>query len=251
MQYNTIALNEKQQFNFGNIHIEEDVQISFLGADKKRNKNLQIQLKTTLDSNFIPIDSTTHFIKVSANPLQDSISNAAKEAFATYQVKKANTKAEDALIITGIKPKDPMPDFIHEFVKPPFDNMDADIIDGLSKDEVNTNFNLLTAIANASPAFNIFTNKETGIQKIMYRGTEPIYFVDEVSEPDFPWYLGTDDVALIKIFKRGLIGIQSSSSFGAAPVIAIYTKRNNNSGKAKNRTSFKITGYKNYRFTWK
>ena len=253
MDYNSVTPDSAGRFNLGKMLVMNDASITFLTADKKVNKKLNVILTNNLDSAFYPIDSVTTFIRVTPNPKTDVLDTGLINNYIRAINNKSNYNTTESIIVQS-KLLSPMALYKKTFVHSPFDGADAIVMDGLDKDELVKAVNIMSAIEFSTPGFKVVMNGDIFSDEnavLSYRGIKPIYYVDEMEETLFPWYLSTDDVALVKIFTRGIVALGGSADGTNRPIIAIYTKQDLKGKKPTNRTSFKIKGYKNYRYSWK
>jgi hypothetical protein len=246
MASNVVSLDKSKSFAINNLLFQDSASI-FFSKPKHKNDQLQIEIKTPLDSNIIAIDTITKFIKIGkiADVSDTIITNTSSYQFTTNNNLYTTIMPE---LIVKAKSKKLIDDYEKENVSGLFAGSDATVLDGLESDE----------IANANDLFNYLTTKvgglnikfdEEGNRELTWRKRSAEIYINEIKvDPEFALDIITSDIAMIKIFQPG---VPVSFSSGAGGTIAIYLKNGAYKKPNKIGNHFCILGYTGLESTWK
>jgi hypothetical protein len=181
-------------------------------------------------------------LEIDTNLIAKNLKNASDEMRVAIQ--RARREKEQVLkevVVTGR-------------VKSNEQKMDEKYASGLFSGGDSRNFDLTNdPFASSSQSiFQYLQGKVAGLQintagnppSMTWRGGTPVFYLDEVqTDASFMQNLNMNDVAYVKVFSPGAVGVISSSGGGA---IAVYTKKGGdrtNNDKSKGLDYVQVTGY--------
>lgn len=242
-------LDEQHFFTVKNLLFKDSAFIVFSRPGQKKN-DLLIDIKTALDSAFIPAAISTKFITVgTVNDIQKKETGKAEAA---YIFKPGNTQYKIILpeVIVKTKSNVRLEQFERETTTGAFTGSDAIVLDGLSSDEIANAPDFYTYLSIKIGGLKLETDNSTGNRYFTWRGSATEMYLNEIRlDPEVPFWINPTDIAMIKVFRPGTSLAADASPGGA---IAIYTK----TGKymddnTSRRYSFFIVGYTGVETTWK
>ena len=181
-------------------------------------------------------------MEIDTNIIAKNIKNASNEM--KVAVQRARKEKEQVLQEVIVKGK----------VKTNEQKMDEKYASGLFSGGDSRNFDVMNDpfAAGSQSIFQYLQGKVAGLQistgggtpSLSWRGGTPVFYLNEVqTDVSMVQNLSMNDVAYVKVFSPGTVGVISSSGGGA---IAIYTKKGGdqtNNDKAKGLDYVQIQGY--------
>lgn len=242
-----VALDDKHSFSIRNLLFKDSAFIIF-SKPKQKHSDLLINIKTPLDSSFIPAAINTQFITLGK---VDTSLNLAPAVVPGYLFKPDNTKYKIILPEVLIKNRSnkKMEDFDRDNTTGTFSGQDAIMLDGLSSDEIANTPDLFIFLSIKVGGLKMETDNSTGNRYFTWRGATTDMFLNEIKlDPDVPIWINPSDIAMIKVFRPGTSLTADASPGGA---IAIYTKTGEYKEANNRNYSFYILGYTGAESTWK
>ncbi|MBL0358177.1 MAG: hypothetical protein IPP72_15495 [Chitinophagaceae bacterium] len=242
------TLNDDSTFSIRNLLFKDSAFIIFAKPRQKKKNDLLVNIKTILDSAFVPAAAVTKFISIgkAINELQIKMPDTAAYIFNPDDTRYKILMPE---VLVKNKSTKKLQDFANENTTGSFTGTDAIILDGLSSDEIANAPDLFTYLAIKVGGLRLETDNTTGNQSFTWRNQPVDMYINEIRlDPEIPMSINPSDIAMIKIFRPGnALG----AGAGAGGAIAIYTKTGQYN-KATNRNySFYITGYTGLDADWK
>ncbi len=231
-----VSLDDNKAFTVGNLLFQDSAYIIF-SKPKQKNNNLLIDVKTMLDSSFIPSATVTQFIAI-GNQTKQQQANTSMYHFLSDDVKYKSILPEVIIKSTAHKKVE---DFNTENTTGMFTGNDAIVLDGLSTDEIANTPDIYTYLTLKVAGLKLETDNLNGSRYFTWRGqTTDVYINEFKLEQDIPITIDASDIAMIKIFRPGTSVNMQSGNGGA---IAIYTKKGLYQNSNDRRYSFYILGY--------
>jgi hypothetical protein len=240
-----VALNEQKDFSVRNLLFQDSAFIIFSKPNHKNN-DLQIDIKTALDSSFVPLTSVTKFISVG-----DTSSSLKQAGTSGYTFKADNTKYKIILpeVVLKTKSNKRLEDFDRENTSGNFSSPDAIVLDGITSEEIANAPDFYTYLSIKVGGLRVETDNTTGNRSFTWRGQPTEIYINEIKlDQDIPVWINPSDIAMIKIFRPGTT---LTSDAGAGGAIAIYTKTGEYKQSKNRNYSFYISGYTGLESTWK
>ncbi|MES2849948.1 MAG: hypothetical protein V4685_12890 [Bacteroidota bacterium] len=239
------ALNEQKDFSIRNLLFQDSAFIIF-SRPKQKNNDLQVEIKTALDSSFVPAASVAKFIFVG-----DTTTAIKKTDTSGYVFKPDDTRYKIILqeVVVRSKSNKRLKDFENENTTGSFSSEDAIVLDGLSSDEIANAPDLYNYLSIKVGGLRVVTDNETGTRSLIWRGQPTEIYINELRlDAETPLWINPADIALIKVFRPGT---SLTSDAGAGGAIAIYTKTGEYRQAGNRNYSFYISGYTGLESTWK
>jgi hypothetical protein len=241
------ALNGQKDFSIRNLLFQDSAFIIFSKPNHKNN-DLQIDIKTPLDSSFTAIASATQFVTVA---VPGDTSSLTKADTAAYSFKPGDTQYKIIMpeVIVKSRSNKRLEDFDRENASPFFSSPDAIVLDGLSSDEIANAPDLYTYLSIKVGGLKMETDNSTGNRSFTWRGQPTDIYINEIKlDQEVPVWINPSDIAMIKIFRPGT-ALSADAAAGGA--IAIYTKTGEYKQSSNRNYSFYISGYTGMESTWK
>ena len=239
------ALNEQKSFSIRNLLFQDSAFIIF-SRPKQKNNDLQVDIKTTLDSSFVPAASVAKFIFVG-----DTTAPLKKADTSGYVFNPDDTRYKIVLqeVVIKTKSNKRLEDFENENTTGSFSSADAIVLDGLSSDEIANAPDLYTYLSIKVGGLRVETDNESGNRSFTWRKQPTEIYINEISlDAETPLWINLADIAMIKIFRPGT---SLTSDAGAGGAIAIYTKTGEYKQANNRNYSFYILGYTGLETIWK
>jgi hypothetical protein len=240
-----VDLNEQKDFSIRNLLFQDSAFLIFSKPNHKNN-GLVIDIKTPLDSAFVPLASVTKFVTVG-----DTLAPLKQTDTAGYNFKADSTPYKIILpeVILKSKSNKRLEDFDKENASAGFSAADAMVLDGLGSEEMANAPDLYNYLSIKVGGLKQQTDNETGNRSFTWRGQPTEIYINEIRlDPDVPIWINPSDIAMIKIFRPGTMLTADASAGGA---IAIYTKTGSYKPATNRNYSFYILGYTGIFSTWK
>jgi hypothetical protein len=225
----------------------EDTSYIIFSKPKRKKNDLQIAIRTPLDSSFIPEKVVTQFITV--GPLVDS-SKKQIDVNNDYSFNTNSSLFKTILPPVEIisKTKKQIEDFQKENVTGFFSGSEDVMIDGLSSEEIANAPDLYNYLTTKVAGLRVNIDNETGNRFLSWRKKPTDIYINELKmDADAPYDINPADIALIKIYRPGAMLSASSGEGGA---IAIYLKTGAYQKSTNRNYSFYIIGYKGLQSSW-
>lgn len=240
-----VVLNEQKDFSIRNLLFQDSAFIIFSRPGQKNN-DLLIDIKTPIDSAFIPTISVTRFIVVgdTASPIRAADTSL-------YHFIAAETQYKIILpeVVVKAKSNKRLEDFDNENSTGSFAGTDALMLDGLSSDEIANAPDLYLYLSRKIGGLRIDTDNETGIRSFFWRNQPTSIYINEIRlDAETPLWINPADIAMIKVFRPGTVLMADAAAGGA---IAIYTKTGEYKQSNNRNYSFYILGYTGLESIWK
>ena len=239
------ALNEQKDFSIRNLLFQDSAFIIFSRPGQKNN-DLLIDIKTPLDSSFVPVASVTKFIVVG-----DTSSALAPTDTSAYHFSATETQYKIILpeVVLKTKSNKRLEDFDNENSTGSFAGDDAVVLDGLTSDEIANAPDLYLYLTRKIGGLRVDTDNETGNRTFIWRNQPTQIYINEIRlDAETPLWINPADVAMIKVFRPGTV-LMADASVGGA--IAIYTKTGEYRQSNNRNYSFYILGYTGLESIWK
>jgi len=240
------ALDEQKDFSIRNLLFQDSAFIIF-SRPKQKNNDLQIDIKTPLDSAFTPIASVTKFIIVG-----DTSTPLGFADTSTYRFNSAETQYKIILpeVVMKVKSNKRLEDFDSENSTGGFAMAnDAIVLDGLSSSEIADAPDLYLYLTRKVGGLRLQTDNESGTRSFVWRGQPTEIYINEIRlDAETPLWINPADVAMIKVYKPGTQLMADAAAGGA---IAIYTKTGEYRQTTNRNYSFYILGYTGLESLWK
>ena len=242
-----VSLNDDLCFSIDRILFQDSAFIIFSNPKNKKNE-LKIDIKTALDSAFIPKNITTRFITI--RNLNDTITNH-QQKLNEYSFSENNSLYKTIMpaVIVNSKSKKLIEDFEKENVTGLFSGSEDILLDGLSSDDIANASDLYTYLSSKVGGLRVETNGESGNRFLTWRKKPTELYINEIKlDSEESLDINPSDIAMIKIFRPG-IPISMGSNEGGA--IAIYLKTGAYKKSTDRSYSFYILGYTGLMTLWK
>ncbi|MBS1606175.1 MAG: hypothetical protein JST42_26190, partial [Bacteroidetes bacterium] len=215
-------------------YVEDTAYYVFSPAKKEQSSSLYIDIRTPLDSAFVPFATTTKFITVAAQG--DSIPLLAPSNYRFDMNKLAGPGVLQAVTVTGTK-KTAVDRFNEEYATGLFRNNAYMVFDGLDNDDIAKSFTIYDFLRFQIPGFTATPNNDGGYT-LRWRNTGVTIFLDEfpLLHPE-DVYIDPAEVAMIKVYQP------PNSISNRSGVIAVYTKRGDYDKDPRRKNKFKVAGY--------
>lgn len=243
---NAVPLSSQNRFTIHNLLFQDSAFIIFSRPGLK-NKDLLVNIRTSLDSVFTPSVIVTKIVTI-GNP--DTLQGI-KSFVRSYQFIPEDTRYKTILpeIVVHAKTTRRLEEYEKENVTALFSSPDEIVLDGLGSDEMAKSPDLYTYISSKVGGLRLENNNETGTRYFTWRKQPTDIYINEIKwDPDMPVNLNPSDIAEIKIFRPGT-SISGGSGQGGA--IAIYTKTPGFETNDTRKNSFHIRGYTGLETLWK
>lgn len=238
-------LTDQKDFAVRNLLFQDSAFIIFSKPGKKKN-DLEIKIETPLDSVFTPIASVTKFIVIG-----DTAASILATDTSVYHFNAEETKYKIIMpeVVLRTKSNKRLQDFDSENSTGAFSGSDAQILDGLSSDEIANAPDLYLFLTQKIGGLRIETDNETGNRSFKWRGQSTEIYINEIRlDAETPLWINPADVAMIKVFRPGTVLMSDAAGGGA---IAIYTKTGEYRQAGNRNYSFYILGYTGQEAVWK
>lgn len=206
------------------------------------NSDINITIRTPLDSGFVPVADTFLLRSIGS---ADAADTASGYVFDREIFTGKNGGTLDNVTISA-KKKTRVEEFDEAVSSGMFRSPDAYILSGLD-DQFSTYFSILDYMVGRIPGFQAIRRPPGLDYQITMRGETPSFFLDEI--PVFPETIvmvPVNDIALVKVFRTPLV---RSFVGGAGGVIAVYTKRGGGLGGKSYKNTFPVNGFTPLVFT--
>lgn len=237
-------LSNEKDFLIKNLLFQDSAFIIFSRPGKKNN-DLLVNIKTPLDSAFVPVMTVTKFIVVGgANSV--AVTDTTGYHFNTEETRYKIILPE---IVLRSRSNKRLEDFDNENSTGSFSGSDAVMLDGLSSDEIANAPDLYLYLTKKIGGLRIQTDNETGLRSFTWRGQPTEIYINEIRlDAETPLWINPADIAMIKVFRPGTQLLSDAAAGGA---IAIYTKTGEYQQATNRNYSFYISGYTGQESTWK
>jgi hypothetical protein len=229
-----IAPGPDGSFRLKPTYYEDTAYFIFSPAKKYQNDNLWIDIRTPLDSSFVPYASATKFISV-AMP-DDSVAPVPVSDYRFDYSRVTGPGVLPGVVVSG-KSKKLVDRFNDEYSTGLFRNNVYMVFDGLESDQIARSYSVYDFLRWRIPGFTAKANNSGGYD-LRWRDRGVTIYLDEfplLHPNDF--YIDPAEVAMIKVFAApSLLGNRNG-------VIAIYTKKGAYEVKPNRKNKFKIAGY--------
>ncbi len=225
-----------------NIVFEDTARFIF-SKQTKKGADLAIDLKTPLDSAFVPfLTNTQFFLLKSKNNIV--ISDTANN-YVLDTKRFGETTLEDVVVTTKAKKK--VEKFEEQYVSALFQGGNSRVFDGIDETDIASAQNIFSFLQGRVAGLAISTS-EDGSYVAKWRGGTTDFFIDEFkTDAEAVQYLSPSDVAMIKVFSPPSYLSAGGSDGGA---IAIYTKRGTYADNKTSKYNFLIKGYTPTEVVW-
>jgi len=243
----SVVLNEMKSFNTGHLLFTDSAYIIFSRLKHNYNK-LQMEIQTPLDSFFKPSAKVTKFVKIGKSI--DSSVRFNPDTMPKYVFSAEDTLFKTTLqeIVVTAKTKKIVDKFQEENASAMFNGPDALVLDGLESDAIANSVNLYTYLSSQVGGLTVVYDDD-GTRKFVWRKHTTEIYIDEIKvDPSLFGDINPSDVALIKIYRPGVIVSFGSASGGT---IAIYMKKGIYKRPDKISNNFYISGYSGLETIWK
>lgn len=215
-------------------YFEDTAYFVFSPAKKEQASQLWIDVRTQLDSTFMPYDSATKFITVAATG--DSVPMLVTPDYHFDMNKLTGPGVLPGVVVSG-KTKKLVDRFNEEYSTGLFRSNAYMIFDGLENDAIAKSFNIYDFLRFQIPGFTATANTD-GTYTLRWRNSGVTIFLDEfpLLHPD-DVYIDPADVAMIKVYQP------PSVLSNRAGVIAVYTKKGDYDTNPRRKNKFKVAGY--------
>jgi len=215
----------------------QDTCVLLFGYDKNKSANIYVDIKTPLDSFFIPFHSYTTYIQVGESEAADTVAYK----FDKHQLDSIMVLPE--VVVTRVLKRN-VELFDQEFSSTMFKNGFATVIDGLSSDELSRYPGILQIIQSRIPGLSIRKQSERldslPAYMVKWRGVNVSFYLDEFLIPLENILINPADIAMIKAIPPPA-NIRPLDGGGA---VAIYTKRGKyETANSRRKSIFKVIGY--------
>jgi hypothetical protein len=202
-------------------------------------KDYLVDMKTPLDTSFVPFYSRTLFVTIEDDKL------VRREDTASYQFSFSgfypNSITLQEVVING---PSRAKQFEDDHVTQMFKNINSKTLNALDNDQLLRMNNIWSYIQANAPGIIV---REKGLSRAIYwRGQRVTIFQDEMLMDASDITIPPSEVALIKIYPPG------TAIFARAPggVIAIYSKRGDPYDLPPSPYTFTVKGYTQPKFLW-
>ena len=206
----------------------------------KKNDFLYIDLKTSIDSNFIPLAKETKFIQVgdSRAAMDTTIISKYKYDSSTNN----NFTIKEVIVKSTKKKKIEM--FDEAYSTGLFKFGFPTIFDGLETNEIGNSMDLFSYLQGRVAGLKI-SRDLTGTYQLAWRGGIVDVYLDEFKvDDDIASFVNVNDIAMIKVYPPLSGGPTGNGA------IAIYTKRGAYTDNANRKYNFLVKGYSPLIATW-
>ena len=215
----------------------QDTCVLLFGYDKNKSADIYVDIKTPLDSFFIPFHSYTTYIQVGESEAADTVAYK----FDKHQLDSIMVLPE--VVVTRVLKRN-VELFDQEFSSTMFKNGFATVIDGLSSDELSGYPGILQIIQSRIPGLSIRKQSERldslPAYMVKWRGVNVSFYLDEFLIPLENILINPADIAMIKAIPPPA-NIRPLDGGGA---VAIYTKRGKyETANSRRKSIFKVIGY--------
>ncbi len=226
-----VVVDEDGYFQIPNLLFEGKANFIFSPVKKYPVNFLEVEIETPVDSVFSPMAEMMHKIAVGV-PVGDTVFHKADTG-----IRLSSAENELQNVTVTAKKISLIEQYQKAHVRGLFEGGNYILFDGLEEYDMTSYQSALNFLTGQVMGLSIGPNGESA----MWRGFEPVYFVDEV-ETDIIGIqnVNTSDIAMIKVFRPPFYGVSMGSAGGA---IAVYTKRGNEVSKYGPRNKFVINGY--------
>ncbi len=238
-------LTDEKDFAVRNLLFQDSAFIIFSRPGKKNN-DLEIKIETPLDSVFTPIASVTKFIVIG-----DTAASITATDTSVYHFNAEETKYKIIMpeVVLRTKSNKRLQDFDSENSTGTFSGSDAQVLDGLSSDEIANAPDLYLFLTQKIGGLRVETDNETGNRSFKWRGQSTEIYINEIRlDAETPLWINPADVAMIKVFRPGTVLMSDAAGGGA---IAIYTKTGEYRQAGNRNYSFYILGYTGQEAVWR
>jgi hypothetical protein len=252
LEMSKTPVDEKGNFNVGKIIIADNVILGFYGDNKKERRRMSVYLNEPLPKNYYPVDSLTQFLMFNRKNINTPPDSTLIKYFVRRQkgqlTKAEKIATEEIKVVATKKSKSRLQQYEEIYVSSIYeDRSDAITFDGFTNDLLKNASNLQDFIVNNVNGFTYDADADTGDRTIRYRRNIASYIVDGIPVDEFPWFLNSWDIALLRIFKNG----NFASTENGTVTVAFFTKRGAFlDNDTKGRISFPIKGFTPINFLW-
>jgi hypothetical protein len=207
----------------------------------KKNNYLYINLKTSIDSTYIPLDQKTEFITIGIpkKQIDTTILKAYKLDNGTNEKYTLNE-----VIVKSVKKKK-VELFDEEYATGLFKFGFPTIFDGIESNEIGNSMDLFSYLQGRVAGLKIIKDL-TGSYNITWRGGIVDIYLDEFKvDEDIASFVNSNDIAMLKLFPPMSGGPTGNGT------IAIYTKRGIYEDNSSRKYNFLIKGYSPLLSIWK
>jgi hypothetical protein len=241
-----VPLDEDKYFYMGGLLFQDSAFIIF-SKNGNRGKNVQVDIKTPLDSSYKPAMSATKLIRIGT--YSDSI-KPSDIIFEKYSFDRDSALYKKMLptIVLKSKLKKQVDEYEKENVSGLFKSDDAIVLDGLETDQISQAGDLFSYLSSKAAGLTV-ERDDSGMQFLKWRKHKTEVYVNEIkTDPEEIQGINNSDIAMIKIFRPG-----TPVSFGSGEggTIAIYTKVGSYKNPYKTGNTFYILGYSALDMIWK
>jgi hypothetical protein len=235
-------------FKIDNLFYTDSVYFGFSPENKSKANPLKISLETPIDSAFTPEATTTEFVSIGVDEMQD----VQKEAIVNSYVFSTQNKKDKQLlqeVVLKTKGKSKREKFENENVSGLFASDNAKTIDFYESDELKNYTDIFSYLTANIAGITAANDPETGRQFLYWRNEKVNIFVDEFMDSEFSGNsISVQDIEMVKIYSPGArLGLDG---FGGS--VAIYTRRfSNRPGNRLSNYSFYVKGYTQKNALWK
>lgn len=220
----------------------------FTPIKRNRENDLNIRIKTPLDSAFVPAATVTKIIQVGKVDTTSITTTQAPQPY-TFKLTKKDFNIVLSEVVVTAKAKKLVEQFEKDNVSGLFSGNDAIVFDGLSNDDIANSVDIFSYLQSHVAGLRSETNSETGLPVLSWRNSPTEIFINEIRATDFsPFDINPADVAMIKVFRPGMA---LGSGSGAGGAVAIYTRKGIYQKQDNRKYSFYIRGYNGLDERWK
>ncbi len=221
-------------FRLSPTYIEDTAYFIFSPLKPSKADQLWVDVRTPLDSSFVPTATTTRFISVAQTG--DSVTPVRPSDYHFDLTKVSGQGVLQAAIVTGTKKK-LVDRFNDEYSTGLFRSNAYMIIDGLESDQLRRSYNVFEFLKWQIPGFTAKQNAN-GEYTLRWRDRGVTIYLDEfpLMHPN-DFYIDPTEVAMIKVYQPpSVLGNRNG-------VIAIYTKKGQYDVNPRKKNKFKVAGY--------
>lgn len=231
----TVKVDEAGIFQLPNLMIDNKATFVFTPLKKTPDNWLDILLETPVDSNFYALAKHTAFITVGKPFTQyDTV------AYAYNREQFIHPPATLQDVVVKGKAKTAAEKLVEKFQGGVFDGRGY-LFDGMDDNAIAAAGTVFDFLMGRVPGLNIYHNRVDFSFEVLWRGFEPVYFVDGMeTDKEGILAVAANEVAAIKVISPPFYWTSMGSAGGA---IAIFTKRGNGGSKYGNKFRFVVNGY--------
>ena len=241
-----VGLDEDKYFYMGGLLFQDSAFIIF-SKNGSRGRNVQVDIKTPLDSAYKPSFTATKLIRIGAP--SDTLKTGGI-TFEKYSFYRDSSLYKNMLpeVVVKSKLKKLVDEYEKENVSGLFKSFDAIVLDGLESDEIAKAGDLLSYLCSKAAGLTV-ERDDSGLGVLIWRKRPTQVYVNELkTDPEEIQGINSSDIAMIKIFRPGT---PVSFSSGEGGTIAIYTKVGAYKNPNKTGNTFYILGYSALDLIWK